>query len=674
MRRFRPLTLNAVPGLVTDLFAVGQLIDDAMQPGHFFVAPELRLTWIAGRSETIPWEIFRARLVEASQTRLQKTFLSWHVVEENETHPATEPTISVKLDVHERHIHVTRGLLAYVWKGYDSGGGVIESREAVSWTRELVGTMRLEDFADLENARDELICLIWQAIVGTSRLPLTSVEAPLPAFSFGQLHYLFQMKPGEQACVSWEDWLRRGLQTERAWRGKIGVEDWLQLGLQADCAWRETVKLVEFTLRHIQGTREEIHRLIQAFGDGSPMLPRALARLMRTLFNDVSLSPLTQFAYNSLALGVIWGGTDFLSHLLRQLCRHLTAYDLITFHHRGANYPDALVLDAAVKHFAMVVAADFSQDTDHDRRPSLRRRALRQACLLRRSYEGHFVPDAPTSPGENARVLPASHPRVPEEQMTQTKRRQRQLFVDEPLADLLSPDAISVLAHSVADLEHLEERVEMGLGLFIDRPLGYAKQLGEPDLTPILAHEAFSPSLARRRWGELKKLCTELAIDVDANKLDAHFANSVWLAGLPHSELAECPRPVAALGDVRKVADDFVILRTRPVGLAQMLGHFNFVRTLRERYRIDFGNQSQTPRLCVQARGAARLSVLALYDEQLRRRVELGVDVAQGFITRAGVELPRAGLRVVAVWEDTNDPAVLQRREICGTLISANLH
>src|SRR5207248_2080236 len=40
---------------------------------------------------------------------------------------------------------------------------------------------------------------------------------------------------------------------------------------------------------------------------------------------------------------------DFLAWLQRQLGRHLTAYDLVTFHHRGANYPDALLLDAVLK-------------------------------------------------------------------------------------------------------------------------------------------------------------------------------------------------------------------------------------------------------------------------------------------------------------------------------------
>ena len=45
------------------------------------------------------------------------------------------------------------------------------------------------------------------------------------------------------------------------------------------------------------------------------------------------------------------------------------------------------------------------------------------------------------------------------------------LFAEEPLAALLTPFAISVLAQSVADLEHFEERVEMGLGLFISKAI-----------------------------------------------------------------------------------------------------------------------------------------------------------------------------------------------------------
>ena len=249
MLRFRPVSPNTVPGEITDLLAVGQLIDDAMQPGHFFAAPDLRLTWIAARSETISWELFRGRLVDRTQTREQQSFLSWHVIQEG----GDEPMISVKLDVRGRQIHVTRGLLCHAWEACDVGGG-IESRETIRWTRELVGTILLEEYADLECVRDELICLLWQAVVGTSRLPLISVEAPLPGYVFGQLHYLYQSGAGEQACASWEDWLRRGL--------------------QAPCGWRETVKLVEFVLRHIETTIVELRRVLDIFDAEWPPLSK----------------------------------------------------------------------------------------------------------------------------------------------------------------------------------------------------------------------------------------------------------------------------------------------------------------------------------------------------------------------------------------------------------------
>jgi hypothetical protein len=209
------------------------------------------------------------------------------------------------------------------------------------------------------------------------------------------------------------------------------------------------------------------------------------------------------------------------------------------------------------------------------------------------------------------------------------------LYADEPVGGLFTEGTRRLLAKSVRDLEHMDERVEMGMGLFIDRPLGYGKQVGEPDLTPLLAHEAFSPSIARRRWRELKALCDELAIPYDAAALDPLFENGPWPAGLPHTEIADCPRPTAALADVRKVANDFVILRTLPGGVARLLERLSAEITK------PFGMDA-LPRLCLQRKNG----VLALYDHDLNLHVELDVDTSKGFISRAGVEWPCAGLRL----------------------------
>lgn len=637
MLRFRPPSPNSFKCDATNLLAVGEMIDALMQPGNFIVDPQLQFTWIAARSETIPWEIYRGRLLPPSQTRQERTFLSWHVVQVRPSRIAPEPMISVKLDVHHQQIYVTRGIINYVWEGFESSGGVIDSREVIAWTHELVGAARLEEFEDLEPLRDEVMCLIWQAVVGTSRLPLTSLEAPLPGYLFGELHYVYC--PGAGASP------------------EAAKASTLPVGLRNNRSIREDAKLLEFALRKVQvGELPKVaQHLCASFAwEGID------ASLFPELFNNVSLSPHTSFAEHALELlqlitACVGDGfqVDYLSRLLRQLSRHLTAYDLVTFHHRGANYPDALLLNSTLLHYLACIAKKPELFVVDDPSAKRRRRALRNACLLRRHYEGHFVPDAPTSPGENARVLPASHPRVPEEQLTQTTRRRKQLFADAPLKNLLTSEALEVLAQSVRDLEHLEERVEMGLGLFIDRPLGYHKQIGEPDLTPLLAHEAFSPSIARRRWAELKKLSRELDLAIDENRLDALFARNDWPAGLPNSELADCPLPTAALADVRKVASDFVILRTMPRGLKILLDLFDW-RPLLERHRLAF-LADQHVRLCVQVPGNDQTFVLALYDSELQKRIELQPDTSGGYQRRAGVEWPRRGLRVLRVREDGND-------------------
>src|SRR5262249_20344183 len=138
-------------------------------------------------------------------------------------------------------------------------------------------------------------------------------------------------------------------------------------------------------------------------------------------------------------------------------------------------------------------------------RGRLRRRALRQGWLLRRHYEGHLVPDAPTSPGENARVLPPPHRRVPEEQILQVIQRTRRLYDGDPLAAHLGERAGRVLRRGAADLHPADELRELGMAVFIDRPLGVLKAPAEPDQTPLLSYEAFSQAIADRRITDLAR-------------------------------------------------------------------------------------------------------------------------------------------------------------------------
>src|SRR5262249_175991 len=143
--------------------------------------------WEHHDREEIPWEIFGGQLLDSSQTRLTESFESWNIYWNEGGHRSTEPLISLKLDSGKRLIHVVRSIHRMIWQGYHAGDNVYLSREVTKWVPELVGTARIDELVKPGALRDELICLVFQAVVGTSRLPLTSVESPLPSFSLGQL-------------------------------------------------------------------------------------------------------------------------------------------------------------------------------------------------------------------------------------------------------------------------------------------------------------------------------------------------------------------------------------------------------------------------------------------------------------------------------------------------------
>src|SRR5262249_2204258 len=133
---------------------------------------------------------FRGRLLDPAHTRQCRAFLAWNIHSVEDGARSAEPLLSVKLDAAEGSLYVVRGLLCHAWEGYHAGDQVYLSRETRKWVWELVGRIDLAEFADRAELTNELAGLLFDAIVGTSRLPLTSVEAPLPAFSFGRLFYL----------------------------------------------------------------------------------------------------------------------------------------------------------------------------------------------------------------------------------------------------------------------------------------------------------------------------------------------------------------------------------------------------------------------------------------------------------------------------------------------------
>lgn len=656
MLRFRPL-LPSFLSVFEPSTIVRSLVVEMLCPAHFYLGAELVLRWEHAAEQELSWEIFQGRLLDPAHTRQHRTFATWKVYAaspESEEQP-NEPLLAVYLDEEAGQLHVVRGLDSYVWEGYDSGGNVYLSRERRKWVRELVATLTLTHFTNGEQLRDELTCALFQAVVGISRLPLSSVETPLPAFSFGQLFYCYRPDAPETAGLV------------RGWREL--VMDMLRPALHP----REEGHLLEAFL-HATPTEamdEAATAFVRRWGEcGRPLAD--LPALLRTLFNEVSLSPFTDLAAKTLAFlsaletnGIFTteNVVDFLSYLLRHLGRHLTAFNLIVFHHRGANYPDALLLDVMLKAYLTILERrpdlflDAAGGDERGRRPNrIRRRALRQGWLLRRQYEGLAVPDLPTSPGENTRVLPPSHPRVPEEQITQPARRTRRLFADDPVLSRLTGRLAEVLRQSFVDLEHDEEWRELGLGVFLDRPLGVGKAAAEPDATLLLSAEAFSASIARERL-------LALARDVGVNPQDALVQRLLIRSsqpGLPLDAIGGAVRPGAvSLADARRAAADFVYLRSTPSSVKAVFAQFDFA-PLAQRFDIEDLLQGQDLLI---ARSAVSGN-LVIYDARLRPRVELEVAADRGFENWAGQEYVKNGLRVLSVHVPTKDSEILRTYDL----------
>jgi hypothetical protein len=597
------------------------VIAEAMRPAHFYIGPATRLEWQHVAAEDVSWEVFRGRLLDPAHTRQRRTFEAWNVYLIGDEGRSPEPLLSVKLDTVAGQIHLVRAIHSYAWEGYDAGGNVILSRETKKWARELVGTMNVVDFRDADSLRDDLVCRLFQAVVGTSRLPLTSVEAPLPAFTFGELGYFHRpgTRDGEGPMITEGDLL------DRARSG----------GLSRG----ERARLLELMLRrpHAEGP---VAGRWERIADGTA---GGMLGLMREVFNGVSLSPYTELPEAALHFlrGLESAGhidsaalTDFLAHLLRQIGRHLTAYDLVQFHHAGANYPDALLLDAVLGEYLRLIDDQPALFLDPSSSGRLRRRALRQAWLLRKRYRGHLVPDAPTSPGENSRVLPPPHARVPEEQFLHPHRRTKRLFTEEVSWER----AAAVLRESITDLDHPDELRELGAALYLDRPLGMFKALGEPDQTPLLSYVAFSRSIALQR---LLLLARDPDLLPSSNLAQPRSAlEELPVSGLPVTEVAAGGRPGAvSLADARKAADDFVFLRTT-------------ASTAREFFELMDLRPLDRPVLIVGKPSSGEI-VLTVYEAStMRPRLELSANPRDGYVCRGGVEYPRKGLRVSRVWEE----------------------
>ena len=395
--------------------------------------------------------------------------------------------------------------------------------------------------------------------------------------------------------------------------------------------------------------------------------------LFRELFNHVALSPYTDFCDRLLdallALATpsepvaVTAVADTMSYMLRHLCRHLTAFDLKLFHNFGANYPDALFLDGLLKAYLRLVDSHplLWIGTPQDDVPVAHGQAAAPArpapgVPVRKHYEGHRVPDAPTSMGENLRVLPPPFVRVPDEQIMQAAKRRRSLYDGESLESMLSTVGRDALEASLADLAHLDELTELGLAQFLDRPLGVTKQPGEVDRTPLVSCEAFSRSIARRRLGEMQ---TSGWLSQHQHLRHVTALDTLSLAGVPISELSCAARPgVVSLADAAKAATDFVILRTSRNSLADFVEHYDWAPLAKLAPGLLALLTVERRAIVVHflSTDAAQTPGLAIYDCQGRRRLELGFDRqfdgVVSYVERGGLELVER-LHVLRIYEPT---------------------
>ncbi len=628
-----------------------------LSPGRFFAASGLQLRVEHHSEQSVPWEIFRGHLLDAAHARQRKTFESWNVYFDDDGRSAV-PLVSIRWEDSQRAFCVTRNILTYGFEAYEEAPSVIGSRSVEKWTAELVATVETVG-RSAKDVEDELADCVFRAVVGTSRLPITSLESPLPGFSLGRLGYFKGLPPAETP-----------------WREPVAL---VRAALELDDRLVQ-VKAVETSLRASDVAAE----LADVFAERASREPAPAAwalALFRTLFQHVALSPYTQLVPRLLELleelaapkrvGVE-AIVDVIGYMLRHLVRHLTAFDLSLFHNFGANYPDALFLDLLLSGYLRLLDANaglvLAIEGDSDvaaRDKRIRRRALRQALLVRKHYEGHRVPDAPTSMGESTRVLPAPLVRVPQEQIVQSSARRRRLFADSPTESLLTGKmARQMFESSLADLDHPTELRELGMAVFLDRPLGIFKQPGEVDRTPLVSYEAFSRRIAIRRVQQMKSTGW---IDADHARRIIAPIEQLTPSGMPAAKLQAFERPgVASLADVVKASPDFIVIRSTRRSLDDLLAGYDLAPLVAESREVATFLTTDAAVLlvaCVPRDRPLAEATLAGYDRHGRLRIVLGFIGDRGaprYLERGAVEWP-SELQVLELFETTPEDNLLAR-------------
>ena len=231
---------------------------------------------------------------------------------------------------------------------------------------------------------------------------------------------------------------------------------------------------------------------------------------------------------------------------------------------------------------------------------------------------------------------------MPDEQIFSPTARTRRLFTDDREADA------AVARTVLADLDHPAELRELGTALFLDRPFGFSKAIGEPDQTLLASHVLFSKEVAGRRLELLERRLQWLP---NTGGLDGWRTRlrDLTVDGLPLPPLAAPKRPgVVSLADAQRVAGDWLMLHTTRQTLHDLARQYD-LRPLSSRFGLP---EALAWRLL--APGPTSGSV-CIFDASMRRRADIAADASDGYRVRGGVECSAAGLRVHAVWSDCGE-------------------
>jgi hypothetical protein len=183
----------------------------------------------------------------------------------------------------------------------------------------------------------------------------------------------------------------------------------------------------------------------------------------------------------------------------------------------------------------------------------------------------------------------------------------------------------------------------------------------------LLSYLAFSKSVALR---DLEYLAHDLGWLGNREAYEQHkqHLQDLKVEGLPADAVAPSPRRGSvSLADARQAAEDFLFLRTT----SSSRNRFELLYSLAPLFTSGRLQDLAPPAPILVVRGEFEYghAGIVIYDGRARKRAELEFDPRAGYLRRGGIEFPASPLRVIRIWEETEDPAARRERDLEGDAI-----